>query len=58
MIKFPEVMVKVTPGFIVKTAPESIIMETPDRIVTSEVKVMFLEIMHDSSILPEGGLPV
>ena len=54
----PEGMVKVTPGFIVKTAPESIVMETPDRIVTSEVKIVFSKIIHGSSILPDGGLPV
>jgi len=58
MMFSPEGMVKVTPGFIVKTAPESTVTETPARIVTSELKVVFSKMIHGNNILPDGGLPV
>ena len=53
-------MSSVTPGFIVKTAPEFIVMEVPDGIVTSEVKVISTVIIQASISrkAASGGMPV
>jgi len=54
----PEGTVKVTPGFIVKTAPGSTVIDTPDGRVTLEVKVVSSVIVQGNSILILGSVPV